>query len=74
MNSEDDQRSRPKLTQSDEEEKNSKATGLTEDKTKICKEIGQMLSRMGDEFEKAFSSRPVAVPQQPKRRKTNSED
>lgn len=73
MNSKDDQRSRPTTTKSDDEEKNSKATGLTEDETKICKEIGQILSRVGDEFEKGFSSRPVTVSQQPRTR-TNSKD
>ncbi len=59
MNSNDDQNSWQRSTRSDDEKKSSKATGLTEENTKICKEIGQILSRVGDEFEQCFSSRPA---------------
>ena len=73
MNSNDDQNSWQRSTRSDDEKKSSKATGLTEENTKICKEIGQILSRVGDEFEQCFSSRPVAVSRKP-RQKTKSRD
>jgi hypothetical protein len=55
MSSKDDQKSTGKSTLSDDEKKSSKATGLTEENANICKEIGQILSRVGDEFEQCFT-------------------
>lgn len=39
---------------------------------KMCKEIGELLARVGDEFEQWFLSRPVAVLQKPMQKKNSS--
>ena len=73
MSSNDDESSKGKSTQLDDEKKSSKTTELTKENSKICKEIGEMLSRIGDEFEQRFLSRPVAAVLTP-RPKTNRKD
>ena len=45
-------------TKSEDEKKDSRTTILNK-KKETCKEIGQILSRVGDQFEQRFSSRHV---------------
>lgn len=61
MNSKDVENSWQKSKGSNGDKNCQNATGLPEEKIQLCKEIGQILSQVGDNFEQTFSSRPVAV-------------
>ena len=61
MNSKDDQNPWQNANHSEKMGESSKAAELTEEKAQVCKEIGKILSQVGDDFEQSFSTRHVAV-------------